>query len=36
MGLFADALRNQNYDVVTLFLPDDDVVPTDASVEIVA
>jgi ABC-type uncharacterized transport system involved in gliding motility auxiliary subunit len=36
LGQFADALRNQNYDVATLFLPDVAEIPSDASVVIAA
>jgi len=32
VGLFADALRHQNYDVAKLFLPDVQAVPDDAAV----
>jgi len=31
IGLFAEALRNQNYDVAKLFLPESQVVPDDAA-----
>lgn len=34
LGLFAEALRNQNYDVETLFLPDLAAIPDDAAVVI--
>jgi ABC-type uncharacterized transport system involved in gliding motility auxiliary subunit len=35
-GLLAEALRNQNYDVAKLFLPDVDAIPEDAAVVVVA
>ncbi len=34
LGLFAEALKNQNYDVETLFLPEVEHVPEDASLVI--
>jgi ABC-type uncharacterized transport system involved in gliding motility auxiliary subunit len=36
LGLLADALRHQNYEIDTLFLPSVDAVPSDASVVIAA
>lgn len=35
-GLFADALRNQNYDVEKLFLAESDDIPADAAAVVVA